>query len=131
MNPKRNPKGADALIPSFFNIKSETQKRLIEKEIQHTEDIVLQIEYYAMKFSDSREPSESIDIAIALHAKKQWKIPNGYNGITSRSIAEKEARAERDKKDEYQTDVIAMKNIRSKVMGDTMLTLKSILQQAV
>ena len=111
----------------FFSIKTETQNRMTKKEVPFTDDIICQIEYYVMKSSDKRDASESIDIAIALHTKKQWRIPSGYNGITSKSIADKELRDEREKREGYAEEANVMRGIRTKVVNDSMLQLKSIL----
>lgn len=111
---------------SFFNIKKQTQERLEQRKIPFTEDILCQIEYYAMKHTDQREATESIDIAISLHAKKQWNIPSGYNGITAKSIAEKEAREEYDRREQFQEDAVIMRNVLTDVAKTGLTNLKSI-----
>lgn len=111
---------------SFFNIKKQTQERLEQRNIPYTEEILCQIEYYAMKHTDQREATESIDIAISLHAKKQWNIPSGYNGITAKSIAEKEAREERDRREQFQEDAVIMRNVLTDVAKTGLTNLKSI-----
>ncbi len=128
VNLQRNLSGADAQKLSFFNIKTETQNRLEAKGLPYTDDLIEQIEYYAIQSSDIREPTETIDIAIALHAKKQFKIPNGYKGITAKSIAEKELREERDRKEQFQQDASIMRGIRSKAMELSMNEIKNTLQ---
>lgn len=94
----------------FFDTKAQIKNQLIKHGLEPTEDITAQIEFY-VDAKPNQPQDQTIRVAVSLHKKGQWKIPNGYQGITSQSIAEKDRKYEEQKKLQYSEEAQAYKNI--------------------
>lgn len=82
---------------------------LNNKNLEYSKDIVKQIEYYVGK--SNKDEAFSINIAVKKYSENQWNIPNGYNGITSKSIKAKEDALQREQQKRIIMDVNAKKEI--------------------
>ena len=94
----------------FLPIKTQIQNQLIKHELEPTTDIIAQIEFYVDTKPDQPE-DQTIRVAVNLYKKKKWRIPNGYNGITSQSIIKKEEDYYRQEEAQYQEDGKAYRNV--------------------
>jgi len=117
LNPKRNPK-ADSI---FFLI----QNLSIQNPL--TQDLCDQVAFYAEQSIDKQPAEQSVKVALSLIRAHKWKIPSGYNGITSQSMANKEKEYEASKKEQYEVDAKIMRGIKSKIMDSSLQTMKSFL----
>lgn len=106
LNHQRNHQ-ADSI---FLPIKTQIQNQLIKHELEPTTDIIAQIEFYVDTKPDQPE-DQTIRVAVNLYKKKKWRIPNGYNGITSQSIIKKEEDYYRQEEAQYQEDGKAYRNV--------------------
>jgi len=66
---------------------------------------------YYVDSKPSQPQDQTIRVAVSKYRKGQWRTPHGYNGITSKSIAEKEKAYEEEKKIMYKQEAEAYKNI--------------------
>jgi hypothetical protein len=125
---KEESKGENSI---FSPIQKQIQNQLIKHGLEPTQDIVQQIEFYVDQKTDQPE-EQTIRVAVSLHKKNQWKIPNGYLGITSQSIAEKENEYQKEKIRQIHEDAEIFKSLKSqdspvimqKIEGETEKSLK-------
>lgn len=104
---KKESKLGDSI---FLPIKTQIQNQLLKHELEVTDDIVGQIEFYVDSKPEQTE-EQTIRVAVSLHKRGIWKIPNGYNGITSQSIREDEEAQQLAKRNQYQEEVAAFRSI--------------------
>ena len=128
LNPKENPNMR--ALPDFIfpDIKNLIRERLERHLLPYSKDIAQQIEFYAEKSLAKREAWQSVDMAIHLLKKNKWKIPSGYKGITSQSIAKKEQDHEADRQQQHIQDAKIMRGIKTKVIGDSIIQMKEMLK---
>ena len=117
LNPNRNPK-EDSI---FFLIQNLSIQDPLSK------DLCEQIAFYAEQSIPKQPAEQSVRVALSLIRARKWKIPSGYNGITSQSIANKERDHEADKKAQYELDAKIMRGIRTKLMDTSLQQMKSLL----
>jgi hypothetical protein len=104
-NPQRNPKGEILTFSSFFS--SEDFFKYVKDLIAVTkknplEQLTEEVIFYADKSKGKRDQVESVKMAVHLIKSGQWKTPNGFKGITSKSIKEKEEKYEIEKQEQIQ-----------------------------
>ena len=121
LNPKRNPKAEQAPDSIFFLI----QNLSIQDPL--TQDLCEQVAFYAERSIDKQSMEQSVKVALSLIRINKWKIPSGYKGITSKSIAEKEEQHKTERQAQYTQDAKVMRDIKTKVMGDSISQMKSML----
>jgi len=114
-NPQKNPKAERPSFSSFSSLSlflNYIEKLLEIESFPVTKELVDQINFYAQKSKGKRDPVESVHIAINLLKKKQWNIPNGWQGITNKSIKEKEEAAQKAKEEGFKEDKVVMAGIK-------------------
>ena len=85
--PKRNPKAKD--VP-FLTLEDLVKTRLEVAVVNPPQDLISQVLFYVKSKPSGDSPEKWVNIAISVVKKKQWKTPEGWEGITSQSIAKKE-----------------------------------------
>lgn len=99
--PKQNPKRNHQAKYVFLDTKTQIKNRLQTLHLTSSEDLVSQILFYietkAIQEDNLEDNAKFINIACSLVKRNLWKIPNGWNGITSKSIKDEEAEYERKK----------------------------------
>lgn len=105
----------NSIVPVFLDhetVKSHIDKLTEQRQQPLEEQTVLQGVYYAYETNPDKT-TESILKRINIFLKKvregQWLIPQGFEGITSQSIREKEEQQQAAKKAEYEQDKIAVR----------------------
>ncbi len=99
-------------VPVFSVIEDLVKHRLGVANIPITEDLVSQILFY-LKTKPPAEAEKYTNIAVNLVKDKKWNIPNGWEGITSKSIAEKEAAYNRQKEIDFIEDGKAIRALKT------------------
>jgi len=95
-------------------VKTHIEQIVANREIFLEEEIVDQGIYYA--FETNKDKSfESVNKRINIFLKKvregKWLIPQGYNGITSQSLRDKEERDHVEKQKQYMEEAQAAKQV--------------------
>lgn len=104
-------------VPVFsdsVSVQSHIQHLVAQRQLELDAAIVSQGTYYAWDTNSDKGISsvvKRINIFLKKVREGQWLIPQGYNGITSQSIREKEELQQKAKKAEYAQDVAAIKNL--------------------
>lgn len=96
-------------------IKNHIKLTIASREILVEEDIIDQIVFYIGVCLVYDEVIKKINIALKLVRDGKWNIPNGYQGITSQSIREKEEEYERNKRAQYEQDAQAFRQVTDTV----------------
>ena len=91
-NPKRNPKGKDV----FLSTENLVENRFEVADVTPSQDLISQVLFY-VKTKPPGEDDKWVNIAVSLVKQNRWNIPDGWEGITSKSIKEKEEKYFRDK----------------------------------
>ncbi len=107
LNLQRNPKGEKPLFSSFFSLEEfliYIKELIAATNKQPLELLTEEVAYYADKFKGKRDQVESVHMALSLIKKGSWKTPHGFNGITSKSIREKDEQQEREKQERIQKE---------------------------
>ena len=82
------------------------------------EEIADQITWYASKsMGNNSEIKKKVNIALKKVREGKWNIPQGYQGITSQSIREKEEQESREKAEQYQQEAKAFKEISKAILS--------------
>ena len=115
---------SDSII---FDYKSKAKTLLEDRGLNHTPDLLSQIEFYVIQGAYKQPPLQSILVAISLIQNRRWRIPSGYNGQTTATIANNEAKYEAEKKKQYEDDAKTMRGILSKIGADNLKVLKETL----
>jgi len=94
------------------------------------DDTVDQIIFYIGKSTNYDEVAKKINIALKLIRENKWNIPQGWNGISSQSIREKEEREHLEKQQQYKQEAQAFRNIAQAVsVGKDLQGWKNVLNQ--
>ncbi len=75
------------------------------------DDVLDQIIFYIGDDKAYNSVVKKINIALKKVREGKWNIPNGYKGITSKSIRENEERQQEAKRAQYQQDAVIMQTI--------------------
>ena len=121
LNPNRNHQAEQAPDSIFFLI----QNLSIQEPISM--DLCEQVAFYAEQSIPKQPAEQSIKVALSLIRMKKWKIPSGFNGLTSQSIANKEKQHEATKKEQHELDAKIMRGIKTKIMDNSFQQMKSFL----
>lgn len=116
-NPKRNPNAKPLPFSTPEYLESFVTERVTALRKGYISEYTKQIMYYVEKSRETRDALDSINIAIALIRKGEWKIPSGFNGITSKSIRQKEETQEAIKSNQQIADGIMTRKIRQEAMA--------------
>lgn len=104
LNPKRNPNTETPIFSSFEDFKTFVVSEVDGTGKEPLDTLVEEVLFYAKKLEGKRLPIESVKIAIPLIKKGLWKTPHGYNGFSSKSIAQKDELYERQKQEQIIAD---------------------------
>jgi hypothetical protein len=82
------------------------------------EEIADQITWYASKYlGNNSEIKKKVNIALKKVREGKWNIPQGYQGITSQSIREKEEQQSRQKAEQYQQEAKSFQEISKAILS--------------
>ncbi len=116
---KQNKKSVNP--PVFFDTESvKTHLNLViaNRNAYVEDEIIEQGIYYAFETNQDKS-FDSVNKRLNIFLKKvregKWLIPQGWNGISSQSIREKEEEQQREKQEQYRQDSLAMQNITKAV----------------
>jgi hypothetical protein len=94
-------------------IKTHVENTTNKRDDYVEDEIIDQIAFYAAKdIGKDSEVKKKVNIGLKLLKEGKWLIPQGWNGITSQSIIEKDEEYARSKQLQYQQEARAMKNIK-------------------
>lgn len=116
---KHNRKASKPFVSVFSDI--ETIKTHIENTIAKRgsyveDDIVDQIAWYASSsLGNDFELKKKVNIGLKKVREGKWNIPQGYNGITSQSIRQKEEQQAKEKQEQYQQEAKMFQGITGAV----------------
>lgn len=119
---KTNNKGENpvSIFSDKDSVKNHIEKVLANRGDFVEDDIVDQGIYYAFETNSDKSfdsVNKRINIFLMLVRKGKWNIPQGFNGITSKSIREKEENHYAEKQIQYQQEAQAFKEITKNISG--------------
>lgn len=129
---KQNKEPIDPSVFVFSDkeiIKTHVEDTLATRGDEAPEDIINQVVFYASKYiGRDKEVKKKVNVALKLIREGKWLIPQGYEGITSQSIRDKEEQLHREKQAQYQQEAQAFRAITNTVsQGQGMRSLKDVL----
>lgn len=103
------------------SVKNHIELTIVNRKSFVEEAIIDQGIYYAYETNEDKS-FDSVSKRINIFLKKvrlgEWLTPQGYNGITSQSIREKEEQQQREKQELYKQDAKAFQAIRGAVLTE-------------
>lgn len=103
------------------SVKNHIEFTIVNRKSFVEEAIIDQGIYYAYETNEDKS-FDSVNKRINIFLKKvrlgEWLTPQGYNGITSQSIREKEEQQQREKQELYKQDAKAFQAIRGAVLTE-------------
>jgi hypothetical protein len=104
------------------NVKTHINMVIANRDDYVEEDIVDQGVYYAYETNQDKS-FDAVNKRINIFLKKvregKWLIPQGFQGITSQSIREREETLEKEKQEQYKQEGKAFRAIASTVLSPT------------
>lgn len=111
------------------SVKTHVESTSEKKGQPLDEDTVMQIVFYIGMNLAITNVKKKTNIALKLIREGKWNIPQGYKGITSQSIREKEEREHREKQEQYQQEASAFRDIQRKLSPQAAESLSTILKR--
>ena len=114
-------------VPVFscsVSVKNHIERVIANRKDQEplADEIVDQGSYYAYDTNPDQSfdaVNKRINIFLKMVREGKWLIPQGWKGITSQSIREKEDEARREKEAQYQQDGLMFRQISKAVLSPT------------
>lgn len=119
---KKTNNVAVSVFADALSVKDHIERVVANRKDQGDldDDVANQGVYYAFE-SNPDHSFDSVNKRVNIFLKKvregKWLIPQGYKGITSQSIREKEETANKEKQQQYAEEAQAFKNIIQSVAG--------------
>lgn len=107
--------GAPFVFSDLVSIKNHINKIIANRGITLSETLIDQIVFYIGKERRYREVLKKINIALKKIREKLWNTPNGFQGVTTEQIKEKEEQYEKEKQEQYKQEANVMQEIRKKL----------------
>lgn len=119
---KKTNKETVSVFSCIESVKTHINLVIANRDDFVEEDIVEQGVYYAYEMNHDKS-FDSVNKRINIFLKKvredKWLIPQGFQGITSQSIREKEERQQQEKQEQYKQDGQAFSNIARVVLSSS------------
>lgn len=96
------------------SVKAHLSLTIANRKAYVEEEVINQGIYYAFETNEDRSfdsVNKKLNIFLKMVREGKWLIPQGFQGITSQSIREKEEREQESKRLQYQEEAHAAKNI--------------------
>lgn len=100
------------------SVKKHIELVIANRDMVIEKDVIEQIVFYIGEERAYAAVVKKINIALKKIREGLWNIPQGYNGITSQSIAKAENEYNQEKKRRYEQEANAFKEIRKAVLSD-------------
>ena len=115
-------------------VKNHITSVIAKRNVFVEDDIIEEGIYYAF----ATNPDKSFDAVnkrINIFLKKvregKWLIPQGYKGITTQAIREKEEQEQQKKQEQYKQDALVMREIQKKVLSQSAISALQSMKQIV
>ena len=104
LNHHRNPNAETPSFSSLSDFKTFVIDLVTATGKNPIDVLVEEVIYYADKFQETRDPVESVKMAITLIKSGKWKTPHGFKGFSSKAVREKDEQYEKQKQHQIQQD---------------------------
>lgn len=116
---RKNQKTSVSVFSCTETIKTHIENTIAKRGVFVEDEIIEQIAWYAShSIGNDFELKKKVNIGLKKVREGKWNIPQGYNGITSQSIREKEEQQQREKQELYKQDAKAFQAIRGAVLTE-------------
>lgn len=98
------------------DVKTHVENTIAKRGVEVEEEIINQIAWYAShSIGNDFELKKKVNMGLKKVREGKWNTPQGYNGITSQSIRDKEEQQAREKQEQYRQEAQAFQSITGAV----------------
>ncbi len=117
---KKKTNNPVSVFSDIYSVKTHIQRIIGNRKVYVEDDVIDQGIYYAFETNEDKSfdsVNKRINIFLKMVREGKWLIPQGFKGITSQSIRETEEAQEKKKREQYQEDAQAFRNVVSTVQS--------------